>query len=38
MEELNEIDKLKKKTDYIIIFVVAQYFIMIGLIWALVVT
>jgi len=38
MEELNEIDKLKKKTDLIIILVVAQYFIMIGLIWALVVT
>jgi hypothetical protein len=38
MEELNEIDKIKKKTDFIIILVVAQYFIMIGLIWALVVT
>lgn len=37
MTELTEIDKIKKKTDMIIIMVVAQYFIMIGLIWALVV-
>jgi len=36
MTELTEIDKLKKKTDVIIIMVIGQYFIMIGLILALV--